>query len=116
ESASSGVLTAAGTWSGTANQANTLYRVGNGHTVNVNGATAFAGKGIVVGKSATGLTGDYSGNGSVGPEDFTVWKAAFNTSVSPGTGADGNSNGVVDAADYTIWRDSLGATGTTSTL
>jgi hypothetical protein len=54
--------------------------------------------------------GDYSGNGTVGPEDFTAWKSAFGTSVSPGTGADGNGDGIVDAADYTVWRDNLGAT------
>jgi hypothetical protein len=53
--------------------------------------------------------GDYSGNGTVGPEDFAAWKSAFGTSVSPGTGADGNGDGIVDAADYTVWRDNLGA-------
>jgi hypothetical protein len=117
ESAASGALTAAGTWTGTANQANTLYRVRNGQTVTVNGATAFVGKGVVVGASTTGLLGDYDGNGTVGPEDYTKWKSTFGSTVATlGAGADGNTNGVVDAGDYTIWRDSLGATGSTSTL
>src|SRR5262249_19461613 len=62
----SGALTAAGTWAGTANQANTLYRVGSGHSVDVNGSAAFAGKGVVVGTHSTGPAGDYDGNGSVG--------------------------------------------------
>ncbi|MCI0331659.1 MAG: S8 family serine peptidase [Planctomycetes bacterium] len=48
--------------------------------------------------------GDYDGNGSVGPEDFNVWREDFATSVSAGTGADGNGNGTVDAADYVVWR------------
>jgi hypothetical protein len=50
--------------------------------------------------------GDYSGNGTVGPEDYTIWKSNFGTSNAA---ADGNGNGTVDAADYTVWRDSLGA-------
>jgi hypothetical protein len=49
--------------------------------------------------------GDYSGNGTVGPEDYNIWKANFGTSFAA---ADGNGNGVVDAADYTVWRDHLG--------
>jgi len=50
-------------------------------------------------------TGDYSGNGTVGPEDYTIWKSNFGTSFAA---ADGNGDGIVDAADYTIWRDHLG--------
>jgi hypothetical protein len=49
--------------------------------------------------------GDYSGNGTVGPEDYDIWKANFGTSFAA---ADGNGNGIVDAADYTVWRDHLG--------
>ncbi|HEY2252664.1 MAG TPA: hypothetical protein VGH74_16435, partial [Planctomycetaceae bacterium] len=117
ESAASGALTAAGTWAGTANQANTLYRVGSGHSVNVNGAASFAGKGVVAGSHATGPAGDYDGNGSVGPEDFAIWRANFGNSASPsGSGADGNSNGAIDAADYVVWRKSLGGSPTLSTL
>lgn len=52
--------------------------------------------------------GDYNGNGSVGNEDYDVWKAAFGT-VS--AAADGNGNGTVDAADYVVWRNNFGATG-----
>ena len=51
-------------------------------------------------------TGDYSGNGTVGPEDYTIWKSNFGTA---NVAADGNGDGIVDAADYTIWRDNLGA-------
>jgi hypothetical protein len=49
--------------------------------------------------------GDYSGNGAVGPEDYSLWKSSFGTASAA---ADGNGNGIVDAADYTIWRDHLG--------
>jgi hypothetical protein len=116
ESASSGALTDGGTWAGAANQANTLYRVSGGRTVTVD-ASAFAGKGVVVGNHATALAGDFDGNGSVGPEDYTRWKTDFGTIVgTAGSGADGNANGVVDAADYTVWRDHLGTSATVSTL
>jgi hypothetical protein len=37
-----------------------------------------------------------------------LWKAAFGTSVVPGSGSDGNGNGVIDAADYVIWRKNQG--------
>lgn len=51
------------------------------------------------------LPGDYSGDGTVGPEDYNLWKAGFGSSTS---NADGNRDGIIDAADYTIWRDHLG--------
>ena len=46
------------------------------------------------------LPGDYSGNGTVGPEDYSLWKANFGSTTI--LAADGNGNGVVDAADYTV--------------
>jgi hypothetical protein len=68
---------------------------------------------IMAGQTMSGdpIPGDYDGNGSVGPEDYTEWKSAFNSSVTPGTGADGNSDGTVNAADYTVWRDNLNGSG-----
>jgi glycoprotein endo-alpha-1,2-mannosidase len=56
--------------------------------------------------SATLLTGDYDGNGTVGVEDYNLWKNNFGSTTN--LAADGNGNGIVDAADYTIWRDTLG--------
>jgi len=58
------------------------------------------------GNVATPIPGDYNRNGSVGPEDYDVWKSNFGTTFAD---ADGNGNGIVDAADYTVWRDNLGA-------
>jgi hypothetical protein len=52
--------------------------------------------------------GDYSGNGTVGPEDYDIWVANFGSTTM--LDADGNGNGIVDAADYTVWRDHLGQT------
>jgi hypothetical protein len=53
------------------------------------------------------VDGDYSGNLSVGDEDYGWWSGqAFGTTYS--YFADGNLNGIVDAADYTTWRDNLG--------
>ena len=51
--------------------------------------------------------GDYDGNGTVGPEDYDAWRAAFGT-TGGFPAADGNNDGVVDAADYVIWRKNLG--------
>ena len=58
-------------------------------------------------QSPSGLAGDYSGNGTVGPEDHDVWKASFGSTMN--LDADGNDNHIVDAADYSVWRDNLGA-------
>jgi hypothetical protein len=55
-------------------------------------------------------SGDYDGNGTVGNEDYDLWRANFGTTAAA---ADGNGNGVVDAADYVLWRDNLGGTGGT---
>ena len=62
------------------------------------------------------VQGDYNGDQIVDAQDYTVWRGAYGSSVTPGTGADGNGNGVVDAGDYTIWRKSLGAAGAGSGL
>lgn len=52
------------------------------------------------------LPGDYDGDGTVGTEDYVVWKANFgDTSLLT---ADGNGDGRVDSSDYTLWRDNLG--------
>jgi hypothetical protein len=50
------------------------------------------------------LVGDYNRNGSVGPEDYSLWKSTFGAIVGPGTGADGNNDGHINAADYVVWR------------
>ncbi len=51
------------------------------------------------------LPGDYDGDGSVGPLDYTYWRNRFGQTVAmPGQGADGNGNGVIDAGDYVFWR------------
>ena len=52
------------------------------------------------------LFGDYSGNGTVGPEDYNLWKANFGSTNM--LAADGNGDGIIDAADYSVWRDHLG--------
>lgn len=54
------------------------------------------------------LAGDYSGDGTVGPEDYQVWKANFGDTEL--LTADGNGDLVVDAADYAVWRNNFGKT------
>ncbi len=64
--------------------------------------------------SVAPVTGDYDGNGTIGPEDYVAWRGSFGSTVTPGTGADGNNDGVIDAADYTVWRDNLPTMAATS--
>ena len=45
--------------------------------------------------------GDYNGNGNVNANDYSVWRAAFDTADA---WSDGNGNGAADAADYVMWR------------
>jgi hypothetical protein len=54
---------------------------------------------------AFSLPGDYDGYGTVGPEDYDLWRDEFGNSVDAGTGADGNGDGLVNAADYIVWRN-----------
>jgi hypothetical protein len=60
--------------------------------------------------AAVSPSGDYDGNGTVGNEDYELWRANFGT-ANPA--ADGNGDGNVDAADYVVWRDNVGGTGGT---
>jgi hypothetical protein len=55
--------------------------------------------------------GDYDGNGSVGPEDYELWKITYGEAIEPGADADGNRNGRIDVGDYTVWRDNLAGPG-----
>jgi hypothetical protein len=64
----------------------------------------------IINIAAVDPSGDYSGNGTVGTEDYDVWRANFGTNSAA---ADGNGNGIVDAADYVLWRDNLGSVGGT---
>jgi hypothetical protein len=56
------------------------------------------------------VAGDFNGNGSVGPEDYSKWKSDYGKWVAKGGGADGNGDGIVNAADYTVWRNAMDAT------
>jgi hypothetical protein len=58
---------------------------------------------------ASGIAGDYDGNGAVTVVDWQSWRNSFGQTIARGTLGDGNRDGVVDAADYSVWRDSLAA-------
>ena len=54
------------------------------------------------------IPGDYNNNGTVGPEDYALWKSNLGSTEHPEI--DGNGDGTVNAADYTIWRNNRGIT------
>jgi uncharacterized protein YjbI with pentapeptide repeats len=54
------------------------------------------------------MPGDYDYSGTVGPEDYDVWRANYGSAEH--LAADGNGDGQVNAADYTVWRNNLGTT------
>ena len=56
------------------------------------------------------VVGDYDANGTVGNEDYDVWRSNFGNATTIGAGADGNKNGVIDGADFVLWRNNFGAT------
>ena len=58
--------------------------------------------------TATLLAGDYDGNGTVGVEDYNLWRNNFGSTTN--LAADGNGNRVIDAGDYIVWRSHLGPT------
>jgi hypothetical protein len=54
------------------------------------------------------IPGDYNLDGTVGPDDYDLWKADYGETGDQN--ADGNNDLIVNAADYTVWRDNLGDT------
>jgi hypothetical protein len=65
---------------------------------------------------ASGIPGDYDGDGIVSGADNIRWRASFGLTVAPGTGADGNRDGVVDVADYVLWRKNMTTPGSAAGL
>lgn len=53
---------------------------------------------------AATVVGDYSGNGTIDEQDYTIWLNNYGA-TGPGLKADGNGDQVVDAMDYAIFRD-----------
>ncbi|TWT92902.1 hypothetical protein Pla108_40420 [Botrimarina colliarenosi] len=62
----------------------------------------------VVYTTATGLPGDFNGNGSVDAADYTIWRD--NQGSESNLAADASGNGRVDQADYNIWAANYGNT------
>ena len=62
--------------------------------------------------STVSIPGDYSGNDSVGPEDYQLWASQHGQTVNPaGTGPDGDQDGRIGPGDYTVWRNNLSPAG-----
>ena len=60
--------------------------------------------------TTAGLAGDFNTDGSVDSADYTVWRNALGTSVSPFQGADATGDGLVTLADYNTWKSNFGMT------
>lgn len=58
---------------------------------------------------ASGVAGDFDGNGAVDDADGIYWRAHYGATAARGTGADGNRDGLVNAADYVVWRNQFAA-------
>jgi hypothetical protein len=58
---------------------------------------------------ASGVPGDFDGNGLVDAADQVRWRGSFGLTVARGTSADGNRDGTIDAADYVVWRNAMAA-------
>jgi autotransporter-associated beta strand protein len=56
---------------------------------------------------ATGLSGDYNGDGKVDAADYAVWRKSLGA-VGAGLIADGNGDLHVDQADFNLWRAHFG--------
>jgi hypothetical protein len=54
------------------------------------------------------LPGDYNGNNSVDAADYAIWRKTLGQSVPTGTGADGSRDGTVGPEDLTVWRAHFG--------
>lgn len=52
------------------------------------------------------LAGDYNHDGTVGLDDYDVWRSTIGSTTV--YDADGNGNFGIDAADYVVWRRNLG--------
>lgn len=59
---------------------------------------------------ASGIVGDYNGDGAVNDADRAQWRASFGQAVARGTSADGNRDSIIDAADFVVWRNQQAAT------
>jgi hypothetical protein len=75
----------------------------------------------IAGPDIIAVAGDYNGDQVVDAADYTVWRDALNTSVSPGTGADGTGpggipDGFVDGLDYDFWKQRFGNTAGSGAL
>jgi hypothetical protein len=79
-----------------------------------NGSTNFNLSGATIDSFGLVLAGDYNGNVTVGPEDYSVWKTSYGSATN--LAADGSNNHIIDAADYTVWRDHLGQTAGSGSL
>lgn len=61
-------------------------------------------------RPATGLSGDYNGDGLVDAADYSVWRDSLGA-TGIDLPADGSGNGTVDASDLEIWRSAFGTVG-----
>ena len=54
--------------------------------------------------------GDYNGDGAVDGGDYVLSRKTIGANVTPYTNADGNGSGTIGPEDYDVWRAHIGAT------
>jgi hypothetical protein len=65
---------------------------------------------LTLASPATGIAGDFNGDGQISGRDFMLWQQSYGT-TGLDLPADGNGDGVVNATDLGIWQANFAQVG-----